>query len=289
MGDLTEIESSIMLAGESSFDAGPVRINYMCGSESGPVLVLLHGLMDRWQTLLPVIEPLAERWRVLAPDMRGHGRSGWAPDGVYRLEELAADLAAFMHGVVGEPAVLFAHSAAAFATATFAVRFPDLCRGVAIGDMSFDVDHLDRQTSSAESVAYYRMMRELAGSSVDVIADRLAGLHPDLDPSWCRDMAESLHCVDPHTLDYHAEGRLKDLLGGFDGDGTLRQISAPTLIIQADPRSGAVVSDAYAAHALGILGDGQHARLDSISHNLGLDTGEVAPLLSSLTEFLDSL
>ncbi len=278
-----------MLMSESSFDAGPVRINYIRGSGPGPPLVLLHGLTDRWQTLLPIVEPLAGRWRVVAPDMRGHGRTERAPDGVYRIEDLEADLAAFIQGVVKEPAALFAHSAATFAAAAFAADFPDLSRGVAFGDMSFDVDYLDRLTSGAESIAYHRMMRELAGSGVDVIADQLGRLRPNLESSAHREMAESLHCLDPHTLDYHAEGRLQDLLGGFDSDRTLRRISAPALIIQADPLQGGVVSDAHAEHALELLQDGRHVRLDGIGHNLGLDTGEVAPLLRSLTQFLDSL
>ena len=42
---------------------------------SGPVMVLLHGLGSRKEDWLPVIEPLAQKYRLLIPDQIGFGRS----------------------------------------------------------------------------------------------------------------------------------------------------------------------------------------------------------------------
>ena len=42
---------------------------------SGPVVVLLHGLGSRKEDWLPVIEPLAQKYRLLIPDQIGFGRS----------------------------------------------------------------------------------------------------------------------------------------------------------------------------------------------------------------------
>jgi len=42
---------------------------------SGPVVVLLHGLGSRKEDWLPVLEPMAQKYRLLVPDQIGFGRS----------------------------------------------------------------------------------------------------------------------------------------------------------------------------------------------------------------------
>src|SRR5437868_12807299 len=42
---------------------------------SGPVVVLLHGLGSRKEDWMPVLEPMAQKYRLLVPDQIGFGRS----------------------------------------------------------------------------------------------------------------------------------------------------------------------------------------------------------------------
>jgi len=42
---------------------------------SGPVVVLVHGLGSRKEDWLPVLEPLAQKYRLLVPDQVGFGKS----------------------------------------------------------------------------------------------------------------------------------------------------------------------------------------------------------------------
>lgn len=274
---------------EKSFDADMLSINYATSDGNGSPVVLLHGLMDRWQSLLPIARALDTSWRVFAPDMRGHGLSGRAPGGIYRYADLVADVVAVAEGVVGEPAVFFGHSAGAFAAVEVAARRPQLTRGVIVGDMTLDLEYLENLTSTPESISYHRALRGLAGSATSEATERLATLRPDLEPDVRFGMASALEHVDPRAIDYHAEGRLRDLLGDLDGDYLLGQIVAPTLLIQADPQRGAVVPDNYVWHALGLLHDGRCVRLDGADHNLGLDRGNAEPLIEAILQFLKSL
>jgi pimeloyl-ACP methyl ester carboxylesterase len=41
----------------------------------GPAIVMLHGGMGSYLASLPLIAPLTSRYRVIAPDLRGSGRS----------------------------------------------------------------------------------------------------------------------------------------------------------------------------------------------------------------------
>lgn len=74
-------------------ESGGVRIAYEAFGESGPGVLLSHGLGGTLHQWRPVAQILAGCCRVVAADLRGHGRSG-KPPGPYSLGDWAADLAA---------------------------------------------------------------------------------------------------------------------------------------------------------------------------------------------------
>jgi pimeloyl-ACP methyl ester carboxylesterase len=93
----------------------------------GPPLVLLHpgGADSRaFEVILP---GLAERFRVLRPDRRGHGRTPDV-DGPLTYELMARDTIAFLEQVVGGPAGLVGHSDGAPVGLLVALARPDLVR-----------------------------------------------------------------------------------------------------------------------------------------------------------------
>jgi 3-oxoadipate enol-lactonase len=61
----------------------------------GPPVALLHPFPVNHEFWLPVAEPLSTRYRVILPDLRGHGESG-AGEGPATMEKHAADLARVM-------------------------------------------------------------------------------------------------------------------------------------------------------------------------------------------------
>lgn len=71
-----------------------VRLHYVRGG-SGPVVVLLHGYPQNWYQWRQIAPGLAERFTVLAVDLRGAGESQAPADG-YDKATLAADL----HGLL---------------------------------------------------------------------------------------------------------------------------------------------------------------------------------------------
>ncbi|MER5349841.1 alpha/beta hydrolase [Kitasatospora sp. NPDC002551] len=83
------------------------------GQPGAPTVVLAHGWTCSTHFWAPVIHRLADRYRVVAYDQRGHGRSEVPPSRVrYSTRALAEDLAAVLTRVVpqGERAVLAGHS-----------------------------------------------------------------------------------------------------------------------------------------------------------------------------------
>jgi 2-succinyl-6-hydroxy-2,4-cyclohexadiene-1-carboxylate synthase len=64
--------------------------------ENAPVLVLLHGFTNSGASWQPVIAGLSERYRALAPDIRGHASAGGS--GPVTLDTVVDDVAALTPG-----------------------------------------------------------------------------------------------------------------------------------------------------------------------------------------------
>lgn len=65
------------------------------GDERAPKLFLLHGWMDVAASFQFLVDALTRPFQVIAPDLRGFGRSAWHPDG-YWFADYVADLDALI-------------------------------------------------------------------------------------------------------------------------------------------------------------------------------------------------
>jgi pimeloyl-ACP methyl ester carboxylesterase len=98
------------------------------GPEDGYPIVLAHGITCALRVWAYQIADLANDYRVIAFDHRGHGRSAVPPRrSRYSLDILAADLDAVLEATLaaGERAVLAGHSMGGIAITTWAERYPD--------------------------------------------------------------------------------------------------------------------------------------------------------------------
>jgi lipase len=134
------------------------------GDPRGPLVVCLHGVTShagRYERLAR--ERLAGR-RVVALDLRGHGRSGWEPP--WDAEAHVADLVE----TVGEPATWIGHSFGGRLVAELAARHPERVERAVLLDPAL---HIDPATAleQAETVR-----PDTFFASVEAYADaRLAG------------------------------------------------------------------------------------------------------------------
>lgn len=75
----------------------------------GSPLLLLHGVMVTGEMFEPVVAPLSAKFRLLIPDLRGHGRSAELPP-PYDVARLAGDVAALLDSCSMEVADVVGHS-----------------------------------------------------------------------------------------------------------------------------------------------------------------------------------
>jgi len=221
------------------------------GPSGGPTVVLLHGITSSgatWNWLVPL---LADRYRVLRPDFRGHGRSA-RPGGPYSYSGYVSDAIAVCEQVAGRPAVVVGHSLGGGAAAALAQQRPDLVQAVVLEDPALGGSTEITDNSLLEGFTLMRDLLPQVQESGMSVADLVVAvsaltngatgrtLGEDLWADALEGMAESLLAVDVEVLDVVLDGTL---VPPFD---PARPIPVPGVVMAADPASpDAVVRPAH--------------------------------------------
>ena len=96
---------------------------------SGPLALMYHGITGNGYVFTPLIERLAQHFRCISFDQRGHGRSSKPATG-YNAASFAADIAGVISTVGLGKALLIGHSLGARNSLVAAVAHPELTAGV---------------------------------------------------------------------------------------------------------------------------------------------------------------
>ena len=102
-------------------------------------LVLLHGYTGHARSWDHFAEAMSDRYRVLALDQRGHGESGWAPDGAYDHQDLVDDLQAFVDAMQLKNFVLLGLSMGGIVAYSYAGTEPGTLERLVIVDIAPDL------------------------------------------------------------------------------------------------------------------------------------------------------
>jgi non-heme chloroperoxidase len=104
--------------------AGGPQLHYAeQGDSEGEAIVFVHGWPDSWFSFSRVLPLLPSRYHAFALDQRGFGDSE-RPDCCYGMNDLAADLVAFLDAVGVEHASLVGHSLGSFIARQVAETHP---------------------------------------------------------------------------------------------------------------------------------------------------------------------
>jgi pimeloyl-ACP methyl ester carboxylesterase len=110
--------------------ANGVDLNVALAGE-GPAVLLLHGFPHTWQLWTDVLDRLADRYRVIAPDLRGFGASERAVGG-YDAGTLAADAEALLDALGESSAAVIGIDAGTPSAFLLAMRRPGLVRQLVV-------------------------------------------------------------------------------------------------------------------------------------------------------------
>jgi pimeloyl-ACP methyl ester carboxylesterase len=243
------------------------------GDRNGPPLVLLHGVTRAHGDWSPLLDRLAETWRVIAIDQRGHGESARA--GRYLVADYVADAVRIVRDVIGEPVAILGHSLGAMVAAGVAASLPELVRGIVLEDPPFQT--MGERIEGSAWQAQFRGMQEAArrGGSIDERAAALAAIvlpRPGggtvrlgelRDQAALRWSATCLARLDPDVLTPVIAGRW---LEGYDPLAVARAIRCPVRLLQADPAAGGALADDESAAFAAAVAECTVERFPGVGH-----------------------
>lgn len=102
------------------------------GRDTDATVLLVHGNGGHAHWWTPLVPALVPGWRVVVPDLRGHGESDWPAAPAYQLDDLLADLEAIRHTLAPGPIAIAGHSMGGRIALAYAARHP--VRGLALVD-----------------------------------------------------------------------------------------------------------------------------------------------------------
>jgi pimeloyl-ACP methyl ester carboxylesterase len=111
-----------------------MQLHYKQLGDSGPDLIILHGLLGSLDNWITIAKQLAGKYRVWLVDQRNHGKSPHSEDHSFRL--MADDLKQLMDEHAISSAVLIGHSMGGKTAMQMAIDYPDKVEGLAVVDMA---------------------------------------------------------------------------------------------------------------------------------------------------------
>jgi pimeloyl-ACP methyl ester carboxylesterase len=251
-----------------SVRANGIDIHYLEQGEGEPLL-LLHGGMVSTNPIwagIPIayashMDALSERFRVIAPDTRGCGRTPHT-DGPISFDLLADDIAAVINALGLERPAITGFSDGAITATVLGIRHPGVVRAI-VNDAGFDL--FDPNASS------FQMMRQLLGGRRDA-----AEPDPDAAAALFRGSEQMRPMFELMKRDQDAgqgDGHWRTYLRlswdrttsppGYTYDD-FRRITAPTLVLCGDRDDFCSVEDAVGAYRQ--LPDGELAIVPGHGH-----------------------
>jgi pimeloyl-ACP methyl ester carboxylesterase len=201
------------------------------GERDTSVVLFVHGAGDDGGHAAPVASALAGSWRIVAPDVPGHGRSPRAEPDAYTPSRIVALLAGLLDELAIESAALVGFSWGASMACHFAARHPERAQSLVLlegGHVDFqDVRDFDPAGMPAGQDVQAAMGRGLVGEPVaPTYVSLRASSVPLLLVTALRDEALKGLRVDPLTRLQQevpqadvarVPARGHDLLGSDDG------------------------------------------------------------------------
>lgn len=256
--------------------ANRLRLHYVeWGQPDRPTLLLVHGGRDHCRSWDWVVQHLANDFHILAPDLRGHGDSGWATGSGYTLTDVVGDLVQLLRQRADGRAYVMGHSFGGAATMMLAGLYPELVERLVVVEGTWQWSQLQR------GIGVHERFREWE-KTVHELSARAPRKYPSLEEATARMQAENrrLTLEQAHHLTLHGMHQNEDGSYSWKFDNYVRapyppqigveeltsiwsSITCPTLLIGGG--QSWLPADANEA-ALGLLPQGKLAMIPEAGH-----------------------
>jgi 3-oxoadipate enol-lactonase len=210
-------------------DGTPLYYEDTGPGSTGQTIAFSHGLLWTTEQFAPQIAALRGRYRCLAWDHRGQGRSGADHRSCIGIELVWQDAVRLLEAVAGGPVHLCGLSMGGFVAMRMAARRPDLVRSVMLLETTSDAEPI-------ENIARYRMLTRVTrwfGPRLikHKVAEIMLGKTILGDPARRAELATFVDLMARRRDIWRAVNGVVDR-GGVHHE--LARITAPTLVVVGD-------------------------------------------------------
>ena len=234
-----------------------------------PCLVLLHGYTGHARSWDAFAEAMTDRYRVLALDQRGHGETAWAPADQYGVDDMAADLTAFVQALGLDTFTLLGLSMGGMVAIDYAGARPAALSALVIVDIGPEIvasgSNRIQTGQQASDVFENREAAFIASRAANALPPE-ADLRHRVDYNLMRTADGRWTWRYDRALRSPATLRRRDAAAGW---AACAQINVPTQIIRGELSD--ILSPEIAERMMATIPD---ARLDTVGkagHSIPLD------------------
>jgi pimeloyl-ACP methyl ester carboxylesterase len=245
-----------------------------------PVLALLHGGMNdahMWDMFAPI---LASRYRLIAPDARGHGESDWSVERQYTVEYQAADLLQLLAAVGCDNVSIVGSSLGGWTGYRVAGEHPQLVSRLVVVDVSPEVTSARAPARASENANRFV-------SADEALAVRMPFFRGDSEPLVRASIERNMVLLPDGSLTWRFDGKGMAVggVGNRDSEAEwrlLERINAPTLLIRGSESE--ILTRDLARRVCRAIRDSTLVEIPRAGHPVPID--QPALFLSAIVAFL---
>lgn len=260
------------------------------GDPGRPAAVLLHGggqTRHAWKRTAAILA--GHGFHTLAVDLRGHGDSGWSPDGDYRIDRFAADVADLCRQLPGRP-VLIGASLGGISSLIATGEAPE---PIASALVLVDITPKVEQDGVSRIRGFMASHIETGFATLEEAADAIAAYLPHRPrPKSLEGLRKNLRLAENGRYYWHYDPKFVTGIHRRDqGDrearltACARALRLPVLLVRGG--SSELVSEAAARDFLGLVPGARFVDVQGAGHMVAGDLND--PFTDAVVAFLDGL
>lgn len=245
------------------------------GPADGLPVLFLHGSGQTRQSWGKALHEAARRgYRAISADLRGHGDSGWSPDGRYDLSVFVADLRAIL-STIDQPPIVVGASLGGIVAMILAARDPDAIRALVLVDITAKVD-----MEGADEVIGFMDAGKDGFASIEEAADAVSAYLPHRPrPRSTAGLARNLRLRngryywhwDPAFMSM-GKDREQQNAASNPLETAARALSLPTLLIRGG--RSRIVTEEGAREFLEMVPHADYVHIDGAHHMVAGDAND---------------
>jgi pimeloyl-ACP methyl ester carboxylesterase len=239
-------------------------------------IIFLHGAMDNGLCFSPIAEKFSEKYRVIMPDLRGHGLTDTLEEN-WTYEAMAEDINKIIEILGLNNVILIGHSMGGNIAAKVAQKFPDAVERLVLEDPGFMVGEM----SWIKKAFYKFLMRVLLKLLLRGDSQKIFKRGKERNPKWSEEELKPWAESKVQFKNQNPKKLIRSLIKSYNWEEIVEQIKCPTLLITSEE---GIMEDGLVKKVLELNENVKWIKIDSAGHNIRRENME--DYLSAVKFFL---